>query len=52
MQIISLFPVEALDPIEDRANQAIASIRQLLEAGRGTELKSKLVVRHVSHHHN
>ncbi|SPS02723.1 phosphoadenosine phosphosulfate sulfotransferase [Cupriavidus taiwanensis] len=33
MQSISLFPVGALDPVEDRADRAIAAIRRLLEAG-------------------
>ncbi|CAG9165523.1 adenine nucleotide alpha hydrolase family protein [Cupriavidus pinatubonensis] len=33
MQAISLFPVGALDPIEDLADRAILAIRQLLEAG-------------------
>lgn len=33
MQTISLFPAGALDPIEERAEEAIQAIRRLLEAG-------------------
>lgn len=33
MQTISLFPVGALDPIEDQADRAILAIRELLKAG-------------------